>query len=140
MTALSEMVAIGEEEYQRNFRRVRKYTNLKNVLNSYEYLLKTIAQQNSVIAGTETLTPLIDKVMAQETWYQLSNSRKQKGLLSGHSTQDFLTNLGMLLADNQLKGSIQGYWAQHFRYAIAAPHSRCAAMVIYSAPRVGHRP
>ena len=39
MNALSGMVAIGDEEYRRNFRRVQKYTNLKNVLNSYEYIL-----------------------------------------------------------------------------------------------------
>ena len=39
-TALSGMVAIGEEEYHQNFRRVERYTNLKNVLTSYEYLLK----------------------------------------------------------------------------------------------------
>ena len=44
MTALSGMVAIGDEEYRRNFRRVQKYTNLKNVLNSYEYFLKGLTQ------------------------------------------------------------------------------------------------
>ena len=44
MTSLSGMVSIGDEEYRRNFRRVQRYTNLKNVLTSYEYLLKNLAQ------------------------------------------------------------------------------------------------
>ena len=107
-------MAIGEEEYQRNFRRVQKYTNLKNVLNSYEYLLKAIAQRAGVGTGTETLTQLIGQVMAQKTWYQCFKAGQQQGLLKGSNTQEFLTNLGTLLADNQLKGSPQGYWAQKF--------------------------
>ena len=36
ITALSGMVAVGDEESRRNFRRVHMYSNLKNVLNSYE--------------------------------------------------------------------------------------------------------
>ena len=42
VTALSGMVATGDEEYRQISRRVQRYTNLKNVLNSYEYLLKTV--------------------------------------------------------------------------------------------------
>ncbi len=114
MTALSGMVAIGDEEYRRNFRRVQKYTNLKNVLNSYEYMLKTIAQQAGVIVGKETLTPLVDKVMVNEAWYKLFDAKKQQGILNGQNTQEFLTNLGALLTDNQLNGSPQGYWARKF--------------------------
>ena len=114
VTALSGMVAIGDEEFRQISRRVQKYTNLKNVLNSYEYLLKTFAYRASLIVGKETLTPLVDKVMAHEPWYQAFDSRKQNGLLSGNNVQDFLANLGTLLTDNQLKGSPQGYWAQQF--------------------------
>ena len=43
-TALSGMVAIGDDEYRQKSRRVQRYTNLKNVLNSYEYLLKNLAE------------------------------------------------------------------------------------------------
>ena len=114
MTALSGMVAIGDEEYRQISRRVQRYTNLKNVLNSYEYLLKTFAQQAGLIVGNETLTPLVDKVMAQEPWYQSFDANKQNGLLSANSTQAFLANLGTLLADNQLKGSPQVYWRSNF--------------------------
>ncbi len=114
VTALSGMVAIGDEEYRRNFRRVQKYTNLKNVLTSCEYLLKTTARGTSLIVGNETLTVLVDKLMAQETFYKLFFAKKQQGLLNANNTQDFLTNLGTLLTDNQLKDSPEAYWAQKF--------------------------
>ena len=129
MTALSGTVAIGEEEYQRNYRRVQMYTNLKNVLNSYEYLLKTVAQQAGVVVGTETLTQLVGQIMAKKTWYQCFKARQQQGLLKGSNTQEFLTNLGTLLADNQLKGSPQGYWAQKFLVMCLARN-----MTVHSCP------
>ena len=114
VTALSGMVAIGDEEYRQISRRVQRYTNLKNVLNAYEYLLKTFALKAGLVVGNETLTPLVDRVMAQEPWYQLFAANKQNGLLSANNTQDFLANLSILLADSQLKGSPQGFWAQQF--------------------------
>ena len=114
VTALSGMVAIGDEEYRQISRRVQRYTNLKNVLNAYEYLLKTFALQAGLVVGKATLTPLVDRVMAQEPWYQSFAACRQNGVLSANSIQAFLTNLGTLLADNQLKGSPQGYWAQNF--------------------------
>ena len=67
--------------------------------------------------------------MAQEPWYQLFDARKQGGLLSANSTQAFLANLGTLLADNQLKGSPQGYWAQQFLLTILARN-----MTVHSYP------
>ena len=52
ITALSRMVAVCDEESRRNFRRVQMYSNLKNVLNSYEYLLKPQStEEMSVGAG-----------------------------------------------------------------------------------------
>ena len=114
MTSLSGMVSIGDEEYRRNFRRVQRYTNLKNVLTSYEYLLKNLAQGAGLVVGRETLTQLVDKVMAQETWYKLFDTKKQQGMLNGNNVQEFLTKLGALLNDGQLTGSLQGYWAQKF--------------------------
>ena len=114
VTALSGMVAIGDEEYRRNFRRVQMYTNLKNVLTSYEYFLKTTAQGTGRIHGNEALTSLVDKVMAQEPWYQLFAVSKQNRLLNANNPQDFLTNLDTLLTDHQLNGSARKYWAQQF--------------------------
>ena len=46
-TALSGMVANGAEESRRNFRRVNRYSNLKNILTAYEYLLKRLAVSNT---------------------------------------------------------------------------------------------
>ena len=114
MTALSGMVAIDDEEHRRNFRSVQRYTNLKNVLTSYEYLLKNLAQGAGLVVGREPLTQLVDKVMAQETWYKLFDTKKQQGMLNGNNVQEFLTKLGALLNDGQLTGSLQGYWAQKF--------------------------
>ena len=70
ITALSGMVAVGDEESRQTFRRVQMYSNLKNVLNSYEYLLKGIWEGTGLISDKDTLTPLVDKVMAQETLAQ----------------------------------------------------------------------
>ena len=113
-TALSGMVAIGEEESRRKFRRVQRYTNLKNALTSYEYLLKNLATGAGLNVDRKTMTRLVARVMAKEPWYKLFNDKRKDGLLSGNNTQEFLTNLGTLLADNQLKGSPEGYWAQKF--------------------------
>ena len=119
ITALSGMVAVGDEESRRNFRRVQMYSNLKNVLNSYEYLLKAIWEGTGLISDKDTLTPLVDKVMAQETWHSLFNAKKQhpqtqQSLLRAGNPQDFLSNLATLMTDNQLSDSPQGYWAQKF--------------------------
>ena len=114
MTALSGMVAIGEEEYRRNFRKVQKYTNLKNVLTSYEYLLKRLTQGTGLASGDETLTKLVRNVMVQEKWHSLFRNGEQQQLHKGTSTQHFLTNLNTLMGDSQWKGSVECYWAQQF--------------------------
>ena len=111
VSALSGMVAIGDEEYRQKFTRVQKYTNLKNVLTSYEYLLRAIARGAGLTVGGETLTPLVDKVMRQASWWKLFNAKKG---FKANNSQDFLAKLRAFLTDIQLKGSTQGYWAQKF--------------------------
>ena len=128
-TALSGMVAIGEEEYQQNFRRVQRYTNLKNVLTSYEYLLKSLARNGGLNVDRDTLTPLVEKVIVKEKWHKLFHQRKQKGLLKGKNSQEFLMNLGTLLGDCDLNGSVKGYWAQQFLITCLARN-----MTIHSYP------
>lgn len=130
VTGLSGMVAIGDEEYRQISRRVQRYTNLKSVFNSYEYLLKSFAHQAGLTVGKETLTPLVGVVMAREPWYQSFVANLNKGLLSANSTQDFLANLSTLLNDRQLKGSPQGYWAQQFLVTCLARN-----MTVHSYPR-----
>ena len=106
-TALSGMVAIGEEESRQKFRRVQKYTNLKNVLTSYEYFLKSLVPRS-----VETLTPLVSRVMSEEAWSDLFDARKY--LLKGANAQELLANLAMLLEDSELRTSVEGFWARKF--------------------------
>ena len=111
-TAMSGMVAIGEEERRRNFRRVQMYSNLKNVLNSYEYLLKSIMIESGLISGRETLTPLVGKVMEQEPWSKLFKAKTN--MTRGNHSGKFLENLHELLSDDQLGVTLPGYWARKF--------------------------
>ena len=134
ITALSGMVAVGDEESRRNFRRVQMYSNLKNVLNSYEYLLKAIWEGTGLISERDTLTPAVEKVMAQEMWHSLFTAKKlhpqtQQSLLRAGNPQDFLANLATLMADNQLSASPQGYRAQEFLVTCLARN-----MTIHSYP------
>ena len=52
-TALSGMLAIGDEEPQTKFRRVALYSNLKSILSSYEYLLKSLGGKANLAHGVE---------------------------------------------------------------------------------------
>ena len=114
-TALSGMMAIGDEEYRQNFRRVRMYTNLKTVLNSYEYLVKSLAEKNVLGAGNgKTLTPLVGSIVSEEDWAEIFNGHVQKGSLSANSEEEFLDKLYMLLDDQTLNESANGFWAQAF--------------------------
>ena len=109
---------MGDEEYRRNFRRVQRYTNLKNVLTSYEYLLKNLAGRGSQNIGGGTLTEIVRKVMSQEQWFPLFSSSgvdsMRKSLLRADTTTDFLNNLNTVLKDGNLMSSEDGYWARNF--------------------------
>ena len=113
-TAFSGLLAVGHEEYRQKSRRVLQYTNLKNVLTSYEYLLKSLYPK----VGGKELTTSVREVMKGESWIELFNgsSRDANGnrLLRGSSTEKFLNNLGVVLSDDKLKGSANGYWAREF--------------------------
>ncbi len=113
-TAFSGLIAIGEEEYRRKSRRVLQYTNLKNVLTSYEYLLKSLYPS----LGGRTLIPSVREAMKEESWIGLFKGGSQDAngdsLLHGSTTEKFLNNLGVVLSDEKLKGSADGYWAREF--------------------------
>ena len=113
-TALSGMHATGDDEFRRNFRRVQMYTNLKNLLTSYEYLLKTIVQNAKLGKGRGSLTPLIQKAMKEENWFPLFKKRRKAGYVSAADTEEFLRKLSQLLGDNELGGSAEGYWSRMF--------------------------
>lgn len=112
-TALSGLLAVDDEEYRRKSRRVWRYTNLKNVLTSYEYLLKGLAAP-----GGGTLTGVVLETMEEESWFALFDSGRidanGNSLLHGNSAEKFLSNLDVMLADDRLDGSVDGYWARQF--------------------------
>ena len=118
-TAFSGLIAVGDEEYRQKSRRVLQYTNLKNLLTAYEYLLKSLAAK-----GGGTLTQVVGEVMKNESWFGLfkSGRRDLNGnyLLSGKSTQKFLGNLDVILGDDRLDESAGGYWARQFLIACLA--------------------
>ena len=114
LTALSGMVAIGNDEYRDKFRRVQMYTNLKNVLTSYEYLLKGLAAKAYPNIGGETLTPAIERIMCEERWFMLFESRVKKGLLRARNSEEFLAKYDTLSNDCELDDTIGGFWARRF--------------------------
>lgn len=122
-TALSGMLAIGDTEHHRKYRRVTRYTNLKNVLSSYEYLLKSIGDKANLGIDGKTLIPAIQTVMRSESWFALFESQRigtNGSLLSAEDTTDFINNLVTILNDSQLSNSVEGYWARTFLFALSA--------------------
>ena len=117
-TAFSGLIAVGYEEYRQKSRRVLQYTNLKNVLTSYEYLLKNLAGSAHPSVGGKELTAAVRQVMQSESWFEQFNRSRHgpdgKYLLHGSSTEQFLTNLDVVLGEAVLKGSADGYWAREF--------------------------
>jgi len=114
VTALSGMVA-AEDDYNTKFRKVTRYTNLKNVLTSIEYLLKDLAAKGSITLTGNTLNPVLRSVMANETgWINTFNANVQLGLTSATTAAGFLGNLTQLLSDPNLVRSEDSYWARVF--------------------------
>ena len=117
-TAFSGLIAVGYDEYHQKSRRVLQYTNLKNALTSYEYLLKNLVGTAHPSTGGKTLTPLILQVMKEESWFNLFDKGridpKGTSLLNGSSAEQFLRNLDVVLGDEKLRGSADGYWAREF--------------------------
>lgn len=123
-TAFSGLIAVGYEEYRQKSRRVLQYTNLKNVLTSYEYFLKSLAGGDHPNVVGETLTSMVLRVMKDESWFKLfDNGRLDPNgerLLNGSSAEQFLSNLDDVLGDERFKGSADGYWAREFLIACLA--------------------
>ena len=114
VTALSGMTAVGDEEYRQKFRRVQRYSNLKNILTSYEYFLKSVSDKGGYAIGGKPLTPAVEQVMRNEAWIGDFQIRARKGLLSAKGSDEFLDNLEALNQDVHLKSSVNGLWAYVF--------------------------
>ena len=111
--ALSGMNAVGFDEYRQRYRRELRYTNLKNILTAYEYLLKNLGERSGQNVGGKTLTPAVSKVMCSEPWFGRFKSRR-KGHTHGSSVEEFLGKLEKLLNDADLNDSLESFWARAF--------------------------
>ncbi|MDE2688478.1 MAG: hypothetical protein OXI16_13420 [Chloroflexota bacterium] len=116
-TALSGMVALGEEEERQKFRYVELYSNLKNILTSYEYLLKNLGERGQADV-TGNLGGIIPRVMCGEGWCQSFTDRRNLAWAS--TTTEFLDNLDAILNDEALHNSLDGYWSRAFLITLIA--------------------
>lgn len=113
VTSLGGMVAVGYEEHRSRFRPVHRYTNLKNLLTSFEYLLKHVAENGSLSPARPTLYSVVREVMASEDWMPLF----QAGSVSCDSTDSFFAKLDDLQSESSYRESLSGYWARAFLIA-----------------------
>ena len=110
VTSLSGMIAVGFEERRRKFRLVHKYSNLKNILTSFEYMLKGLGEKAGLSVHGATLHPIIRKVICEEEWVTVF---EREGVRA-NSTQEFIAKLEHFTSDPCWNESINNYWAQAF--------------------------
>lgn len=111
-TSLSGMVAT-ESEYAIKFRRVTRYTNMKNVLTGFEYFLKNLAAKSGKPTDFQTLTPLVQMLMKGEIgWFSQFNANIS--CANAKDATEFLNKLSKLLRDPALVTSEETYWARVF--------------------------
>lgn len=114
LTALGGMTAVGGEEYRHNFRSVQMYTNLKNALTSYEYLLKSLGEKGGYKVGTN-LGSAITATMGKQPWFALYIKKVNSTLVRANSEEEFFCNLEKLQKDRELQRTKKdGYWARMF--------------------------
>ena len=114
VTALSGMGATGEDEYRTKFRRVTRYTNLKNILTSYEYLLKDISEKGNLKVNGNTLNPCIRSVFSNEYWIISFKTMSGNGYTQANTTSQFANNMQILLGNNWPSGAQASVWARAF--------------------------
>jgi len=119
LTALSGMVAT-EDEYAEKFRRVSRYTNLKNALTTLEFILRDFAVKGDNTLKKLTLNPVIRAVMKNETWFPLFEEKSNSHVTSAENIAQFFTHLNQLIHDPDLLQSEDTYWARVFLIASLA--------------------
>lgn len=119
LTALSGMIAT-QEDYAKKFRRVSRYTNIKNALTALEFLLKKFPQNGGIVIDRNTLFPTIKKVMKDEAWVSLFIEKYDKHLTRAKDTAEFFDKLNELVRDKDLVQSEDTYWARVFLIASLA--------------------
>jgi len=118
-TALSGMIATGEE-YAVKFRRVTRYTNIKNVLTALEFLLKSFAANGDFHLNGKSLNPVIKEMMKSEKWFRLFKDKTDKGLTHAKDPTEFFININQLVNDSDLVQSEETFWAREFLIASLA--------------------
>ncbi len=114
ITALGGMAA-SEDEREVKFRNVARYSNLKNVLSSLEYLLKDFASRGGITLDGNTLTSVVKKVMKEESgWIPLFNKKVCGGCTRANNPGEFLKHLNALLCDPELVKSEDAFLARAF--------------------------
>lgn len=115
INALGGMVAVGDDERRRNFRQVRRYTQLKNLLTGCEYLFRNLAQKSNVnVRRRADLIRVVANMMEDESWIVEFRRFSRAGMCSVRCTSDLLTQLACLLDNRRLKETLDGYWARQF--------------------------
>lgn len=113
------MIATGEE-YAVKFRRVTRYTNIKNVLTALEFLLKSFAANGDFQLNGKTLNQVIQKMMGSEEWISLFGKKTKQGLTSAKDPTEFFIKLDQLANDSDLVQSEETFWAREFLIASLA--------------------
>lgn len=118
-TALSGMTA-SSDEVATKFRNVTRYTNLKNTLTGFEYLLKGLAEKGGIPLSQPTLTPIVTDTMKGETWFPLFIARVNARLTRAETVNQFASNFAQILSDTNLSESEDAFWARVFVLACLA--------------------
>jgi hypothetical protein len=113
LTALSGMIST-EEESTKKFRRVSLYTNIKNLLTTLEFLLKTFAQNGDIVIDRKTLNPIIQKVMKNEVWNSLFVEETKKGFTGAERPEEFFEKFNKLMSNPDLVRTEDTFWARVF--------------------------
>ena len=115
LNALGGMVALGEEERRSKFRRVQRYTNIKNLVTACEYLFRDLAVKGNVRMNRRSdMVGIVRNMMRNEGWVGIFEEYSKAGVCSVENSTELLNKLDCLLESNKLGGSIDGYWARMF--------------------------
>lgn len=108
-----------QEELATKFRRVNKYNNLKSILSSFEYLIRSIAEKAGIEVTSSTLTPLVEKMVSNEgAAYQLFEKYLNKKCVQVRSLEEFKDKLNKLLSIKELEPTESTYWVRFYLVAI----------------------
>jgi hypothetical protein len=116
---LDEMIAVtsvndtGNKERMRKRQKPTRYTNLKNLGTTLEYLMKALLGKKAVQERL-TLTPLVSRFMKNEPWITLFNERTILVGTKGNNQNEFNEKYLKIRQDKELNQSEDGFWVSCF--------------------------